>query len=323
MSKNIYKEKLGVFRMIKNGKKRLFLWVLGLIIIAGAAGYGYTNYQLNKIKQVEIPKTNEELNISESAANMDKEITNIALFGVNTTEDETNTSDSIIILSIDKRHNKIKLSSVMRDTYMPNLVGNRVTKINYAYVYGGPTLALKTLNGNFNLNIKDYVTVNFEGFESIIDSIGGIEMEIKSYELPSMRSVGIYSAGTYHLNGKQALEYSRIRYQGNGDYERTERQRNVLTAVFTKIKSRGIAELPALVSNIIPYTETSLTNADIINLGTTVLTSNMDIDKVRFPVDGYYHEELINKIFYIAVDIEATADQIHKFIYEDQKPVAK
>ncbi len=150
---------------------------------------------------------------------------------------ERGRSDSIIILSIDYVHNKLKLSSVMRDTYV-YVEGHGNTKINHAYAYGGPVLAIKTLNSNFDLNIKDFVAVDFEGFKKIIDILGGVEIEIKDYELPTMETVGIYEAGIYNLNGEQALAYSRIRKQGSGDYERTDRQRRVLEALFRKDKRR-------------------------------------------------------------------------------------
>ena len=209
----------------------------------------------------------------------------------------------------------------MRDTYV-YVEGHGNTKINHAYAYGGPVLAIKTLNSNFDLNIKDFVAVDFEGFKKIIDMLGGVEIEIKDYELPTMETVGIYDAGTYNLNGEQALAYSRIRKQGNGDYERTERQRRVLEALFQKIRGGGIIKFPALVSSLVPYAETSLETDEMLNLGTSVFTHNISsLDQVRFPLDSISEEKTINRVWYLVTDLDATGDQINEFIYDDINPL--
>lgn len=315
--------------MIKNRKIKILAAVLALLILAAAGGYGYFYYQLSRMKHVEIPKTNAELGIADieeekvptASAVQDYDITNIALFAISRQAgDEPYNSDTIIILSIDKTHNKIKLSSILRDTYA-NVEGLGMTKINYAYASGGPLLAIKTLNSNFNLDIKDYATVDYEGFRDIIDKIGGVEITVKEYEIPVMKRVGIYSAGTYNLNGKQALEYCKTRSVGNVDYERTDRQRAVLSKVFDKIKSGGAAKYPSLVSALLPYTETSMSSSDIISLGISIFTANInDMEQVRFPLAGYSEGEMIGDLYYEVSDLNVTAAQIHSFIYFDQNP---
>jgi len=169
--------------MVKDKRKKIIIGVLGIIAVCVAAGYTYMHFQLNKINKVDIPKTNEELNISNTASNLDAAVVNIALFGVDRrSESEIGRSDSIMILSIDKTHNKLKLSSIMRDTYV-DVEGHGMNIITHAYVYGGAALAVKTLNTTFDLNIKDYVTVDFFGLEKIIDNVGGIELNITSEEV--------------------------------------------------------------------------------------------------------------------------------------------
>jgi polyisoprenyl-teichoic acid--peptidoglycan teichoic acid transferase len=325
------------FLVVKHGKKRIVFWVLGVFIVALASGAGYAYVQTSKITKVDIPKTNEELNISNDAASLDKEITNIALFGVDSRSDsDTGRSDSITILSIDRKHNKIKISSIMRDTYV-KVQGYGMTKITHAYAYGGPALAIKTLNSNFDLNIKDYATVDFEGMQKIIDSLGGVKINIKSSEISAVNACideinrldhisikHISTSGLQNLNGAQAVAYSRVRHAGNGDFERTDRQRTVLTALFEKIKSGGVTKLPAMVAETLPYTETSINQLGIIQLGTTVFTSNMTtVDQVRFPVDGYCQDKTIGGIYYLVADLKTATNQIHNFIYDDEKPVAK
>lgn len=316
--------------MAKSRKIKLLAAGIACLTLIAAVGYGYVYYQLGKMKHVDIPKANAELGIADieeeapaSEAIEDYDITNIALFAIsNEAGDEPDNSDTIIILSIDKTHNKIKLSTILRDTYA-NVEGLGMTKINYAYAKGGPVLAIKTLNSNFNLDIKDYATVNYEGFTDIIDKIGGVEITVKDYEVPAMKRVGIYSAGTYNLNGEQALEYCKTRSVGNVDYERTDRQRAVLAKVFEKIKSRGAAKYPALVSALLPYTETSMSSADIINLGLSIFTGNINvIEQARFPMSDYSEGEMIGDLYYEVSNLDVTSAQIHNFIYYDQYPDA-
>lgn len=209
--------------------------------------------ELNKIKSVKLPGNNSDIN---------------------------SRSDTIMILSIDKQHDKLKLTSIMRDTYI-SVDGHGMTKITHAYAYGGPQLAVKTINQNFNMNIKDYVTVDFFGLEKIIDSIGGVQINVEKAEVPVMNSyitetsriektvpTFVQSSGLQTLNGSQAVAYSRIRYVGNADYKRTQRQRTVL-------------------------------------------------EQLRLPEDGYCKGQMINKIYYLVADLNAAKSQLYKFIYEE------
>ena len=269
---------------------------------------GITNDEVNVvIEEEEVPA---------ASADLDSDITNIALFAVNTEIDnEPNKSDAIIIMSIDRRHDKIKLISILRDTSV-DVEGYGMSKINTAYALGGPELAIKTLNSNFNLNIRDYATVKFEGFKDIIDALGGVEINIKQYEVAFVKHLGITSSGTYNLNGQQALMYCRERNKGDGDFERTERQRTVLTKVFEKIKSAGITQYPALASAMLDYVETSLSTDEIFSLGTSVFLENIStVEQARYPIDGYYRMELSD--YSLVTDLEGTSALIHKFIYED------
>jgi len=310
--------------MIKKRRTKVIFVILALIAALAAGGYGYVYFQLSKIKHVDIPTTNTDLGISNYQANnemnsgttksINSEITNIVLFAVDTAQDnEPYTTDTIIILSIDKVHDKIKLTSILRDTAV-NVEGYGMAKIKTAYADGGPALAIKTLNSNFNLDIRDYATVNFNGFKSIIDAIGGVDVYIKPYEWPAMQSVGITSTGTYHLDGEQALRYCWLRRIGDGDFERTERQRLVLTKVYEKVKNGGIGQYPALVSAIVPYLETSLTTNEIISLGMSALNLNVaTIEQARYPTDGYYTMDLSD--YNLVTDLKGTAALIHSFIY--------
>jgi polyisoprenyl-teichoic acid--peptidoglycan teichoic acid transferase len=326
-----------------NSKKKKIIISVIIILVAIFAGVGIYSYSLlSKVKSTEIQKDDKSLGIKDEAVQQIKQedpgqdIINIALFGLDRREkDEASRSDAIMVATIDKKHKKIKLSSVMRDTYV-DVPGYGMTKITHAYAYGGPQLAIRTLNQNFNLDIKDYVTVDFFSLEKIIDSLGGVTIDVRPEEIPqingNMREVAnlekekiptVTQSGKINLNGMQAVAYSRIRYIGN-DFERTERQRKVLTEMLNKVQEAGITKYPSIVSTLLPYVETSISKGDMLSMGASILSSGTKtVDQERFPVNGYWHDLMLNGVYYLGTDLKVTADQIHKYIYEDVKPVAK
>ena len=226
-------------------------------------------------------------------------IKNIALFGLDSTDGETGRSDAIMIATVDPIHNKVKLTSIMRDSYV-YIDGYGNDKINHAYAYGGPELSIKTINENFGLNIEDFVSVNFSSLPVIINILGGVDIEITEEELQYINdyindinnrdgtaSPNITYAGVQHLDGTQALAYSRIRYTSGGDYKRTERQRTVLEALFNKLTSASVSSYNSLLNKVLPYVQTNLNTGDILSLGTNVLGIGNNLEQDRFPRDGY------------------------------------
>jgi LCP family protein required for cell wall assembly len=325
-------------------KKKMKAWmkiVLSLFIIialVGGAVFAYTIYQLNKMETTKISKTDEDLGINPVVTKENEnsnKITNIALFGVDRkSKDEPARSDSIMILSIDEEHKKIKMSSIMRDTYV-KVKGHGETKINHAYAYGGPQLAIRTLNENFNLDIRNYVTVDFFNLEKIIDTMGGVTIDIKEDEIgftndkiievaniEKKPALLIKNVGPQTLNGLQAVAYSRVRYTAGGDALRTERIKTVLSVMIIKIQSLGASQFPSVVSKLLPLTETSMNSMDIIKLGSKVFTSNIrTLEQETFPKEGYSEGKIMDDgVWYLVTNMDATIDQLHKFIYEDIKP---
>lgn len=318
-------------------RAKIIITIFSLFLCAVIAVGTYIYIELNKVQTVNISKTNTDLGITKEVEQQTekKDIINIALFGIdsrNLNDDENSRSDSIMILSIDEIHNKIKLTSLMRDTYV-KVDGHGSTKLTHAYYYDGPTLAIKTINQNFGMNIKDYATVNFFSLEKIIDKLGGVDINVKDYEISEINKQMVQvasiehkpvpkltKAGIQHLNGMQAVSYSRIRHVGNGDFERTERQRVVLEALFKKVSNCNILQYATLLDVILPNVETSLTRAKILSLGTKVLTSGIKtIEQLRLPEDGYCKDAKINKIYYLVADMPAARKQLYSFIYEDDK----
>lgn len=307
---------------MKKGSK-IALWILGVIIsillVTIGGIYAYGNHLFNKIEKIEIDKSDVGISdkVEEKLSQYSDNVKNIALFGIDAEDGKIGRSDSIIIATIDTTHKKLKLTSIMRDSYVA-IEGHGDDKINHAYAFGGPQLAIKTLNENFDLNIDDFVSVNFTTLPKIIDMLGGVTIDITSEEVSHIP--GIDAAGTYTLTGKQALAYSRIRYATGGDYVRTDRQRTVLSKVFEKILCINVTQYPSLLSEILPMVQTNLDYSEILNLGNEVLKMGITtLEQERFPRDGYCEGKMIDKIYYLTFDKENTVQQLHDYIFEDIK----
>ncbi len=311
--------------MKKKTKKIIFISiavVLGLLLGGFGGSYLYAQSLLNKVEREKIDQSPEALGIDEEAAKKiesnekSKNITNIALFGIDAEDGLTGRSDAIMILSIDENHGKLKLASIMRDSYV-NIDGRGMDKINHAYAFGGPQLAVKTINSNYKLNIKDYVAVNFSTLPKLVDAVGGVDINIKDYELSELRDFGINSTGLQRLDGEQALMYARIRFVGNGDYERTERHRTILNSVFNKLMKQEKTKILSTISDILPMVKTNLTNNQIMDLALDAIEINPSkLEQTRFPADGYCQGKMINGVYYLTFDQEATNEQLYNFIFE-------
>lgn len=270
-------------------------------------------------------------NNSSNSKTSNKYIKNILLLGIDSGEDNIGRSDCIVIATLDTEHNKIKLSSIIRDSYV--LIHNKShkDKINHAYAFGGPELTLKTLNDNFNLDLTQFVSVNLTSFPVLIDSIGGITLDINEDELKYINkyihslnsknntsSPDINSSGIQHVDGTQALAYTRIRYTDGGDFERSHRQRIVLETVFEKLKDLPITSYPSLLDNILPLVSTNLNGSEILSLCMDLISlDNIDILEHQFPENSDAEGKIIDGIYYYVFDEESTIKKIHKFIYEN------
>lgn len=316
--------------------KRIVYAVISVILLIAIGTCVYAYSLLAKIKQTNIkPSTTVNPEVvqatspvvkvlpSEVEKGQEEGITNIALFGLDGIETETCRSDTIMIATIDRDNKKIKLTSLMRDIYV-EIPGKWKDKINAAYAYGGPALAMETINKNFDIDIKYYVAVDFKGVQSLVDVLGGTDINVKEGEISHINSRAenqIKSSGLQHLDGQQTLAYMRIRYFGNGDYERTERQRTVLSQLYSKAKNAGILKLGELLSSILPFVETNMSKVDIMNLALDLLRFSEQADLYRIPVDGTFSEEIIQSKWVIVPNLKENTEQLHKFIYNDKKNI--
>lgn len=324
--------------MKKNRVGKIIAWIVIIILMIGGATAGVVYWSahslINKMEKVEIDKSDVGIveEVEEQLSQYSDSVTNIALFGIDAGEDGVGRSDSIMIATIDSKNKKLKLTSIMRDSYV-NIEGRGLDKLNHAYAFGKDALAIKTLNQNFDLNIEDFAAVNFSTLPKIIDKIGGIELDIDSEELQyingyisNINSVNktnvssISSTGLQHVNGTQAMAYCRIRYTSGGDYKRTERHREVLSKIFEKITSLSPDKYPSLLNELLPMVKTSLSVNEILDLGNEVLKiGNLNLEQERFPLDGYCQGKMINGVYYLTFDKETTVNQLHNYIFEDNK----
>jgi LCP family protein required for cell wall assembly len=325
--------------------KKAFIIALSILLALLIASATYIYIILDRIqdnslgKSPDSPKpsgklTDEDLGISETAPKASETgVINILLFGLDSREEnQVSRSDTIMIATIDKKNQAIKLTSLMRDMYV-SIPGRRNNRINAAYVFGGPALAMKTVNTNFDLDIRYYITVDFFGLEKIIDQVGGITIDVKSQEIRHVNSCItelnnlnkdtnpsplLTTAGPQTLNGRQAVAYSRVRKVGNADFERTERQRKVLTELFKKASTISPLEVPGLVSAVLPNVETNLPKMEILSLGTAVLGfKNKNIMQYRIPVDGAFKHQRIDGMAVLVPDLEKNKTLLHNFLYGD------
>lgn len=323
-------------RVDKNSKKKkkkskLKVIVIPVLIVFLLFGIGFTGvlYYLNKFKYNDMDTSKLSINnVNKVDIGKDNNsrhtVKNILLLGV---DNQEKASDSIIILSLDDTTKQMKMTSIMRDTYIEFGPG-KVNKINYAYHYGGPELTIKTLNEKLKLDISDYVLVDFKGLTKIVNEVGGIEVEVTPEEVDLLNSYAknissidrtqytpIKRSGKQLLNGQQTTAYCRIRYVGNGDYQRTERQRTVLTDIFTKLKDLPISDYPRVINDISPYIQTTLNNFDTIKLASQIATYGKNgIKTSRLPYDGYHHDDT-KGTFYLRWDEEPNLKLLHEFIY--------
>ncbi len=260
----------------------------------------------------------------------DEDITNIALFGLDTREGDTQShSDSIMIATVDNTRGKLKLTSLMRDSLV-EIDGHGSDKLNAAYFLGGPALAIRTINENFGTDIQDYVAVEFGQLVQIVDTLGGVEIDVQDYELNELNRVitdyGIEQgtkfelvdkAGAQNLNGVQALCYGRIRKNNTGDdWSRVERQGIVLDAMFSKLKKLSINRMLMLMYKLMPYVTCSLAPAELAPLVVGALKNGMPtLEHMRIPVDGEW-EYYGQSGEYILFDLDVAAEHIRQYIYE-------
>lgn len=303
---------------MKKTIKILALILVAILVIVAILAIFIWN-KLNKINYENISK--EDIQITSGVEENLKEYRNIAIFGIDTRENTYNGSrtDCIIIASIKESTKEVKLVSVYRDTYL-EIPKYDLDKVNHAYAYGGAALSMSTLNTNLDLDITEFVTVNFESTKDIIDQMGGVEITVTSAEATQIP--GITAAGTYNLTGEQALAYGRIR-KIDSDYVRTERMRNVVTATFNKAKTMNVAELNSILDKVLPEVYTNITKSEILELVPKIASYSV-VDSKGWPYET--KGITLNGVWYgPPINLEKNVKELHKELFgeEDYVPTDK
>lgn len=300
-------------KVSKKGKKIIAVILAIVILITGTVGYLGFNL-LDKINYV--PTEHSNLYLDQNKLVSDRKVKNILFIGCDDDSGGTARSDSMMLVSIDRAHKKIKLTSFMRDmwVYIPD---NDYAKLNAAFAYGGAGLLIDTLEYNFGIRIVNYAMVDFKIFSSIIDELGGVEVEVteKEADFINRTTRQTVKSGKTVLNGDEALVYCRIRYL-DSDFMRTKRQRKVMEAIVSKVKSSGPFTMYGLAEVILPQVKTDITKGSMMLLGLGALGyMGYDVEQLRIPIDNSYSEQYFGDQLALSIDFEANKQALIKFIY--------
>ena len=312
---------------MKKVLKGILIFMLILIILACilvGAGYFYIKSKINKIEYVEVVP--EEIEVNEGVIEQLTGYRNIALLGIDSRADDYGTgnrSDCIIIASINNDTKEVRLASVYRDTYLK--INNSLDKVTHAYSYGGAALTLSTLNTNLDLDITEFITVNFDAVVDLVDCVGGVEIEIQEDELKYINGYIsevskitktptklITTSGLQTLTGVQAVAYSRIRYTSGGDYKRAERMRTVVEAVVKKAKTKNINELINIMNTMLPKVSTNINSDEIIKL-LPQLVSYEIVDSIGWPYE--VRGITLDRWYGVPITLEENVTKLHETLF--------
>lgn len=310
----------------------IILLVLVIIIVGlGVVGYTFVNGKIGKMQKENIDTT--AVGINEETKQELKGYRNIALLGIDSRADDYglgNRSDCMIIASINQETNAVKLISVYRDTYVYVTENGtkRLDKITHAYSYGGAQNTLKSLNEALDLNITEFVTVNFDAVIAAVDSLGGVYIDLDSSEIKyindyidatsqssGIKSSHITSTGRQRLDGVQAVAYSRIRYTAGGDYKRTERMRTVVEAMLSKAKTLGVGQLNSFADTILPRIRTNISSSEIWGL-VPKLASFKVTESIGWPYET--QGITLDRWYGVPVTLQSNVERLHKEAFEQE-----
>lgn len=313
----------------KSKIKRIFLVLLVLAAVFLGICYAVVGYAYDKM---EYEATG---NLSEEPYKEDGVI-NILLIGNDSRENgEDGRSDAMILLSVSSKTNSISMTSLLRDMYV-EIPGHDGNRLNAAYAYGGPGLLMETIEQNLGIRVNRYVQVNFEAFAHLVDAVGGVDLELTNEEVQYVNGYLVeYNmlmgrpegtdyldaslSGMVHLNGPQALAYSRNRYIGT-DFARTERQRKVLAEVIRKLPGALMKNPGRLLNGLLGSLTTNLTEKECFSLALqagSLLT--YDIKQLSIPIEGSYQNATIRGMSVLEVDFEQNKEYIRAHIYGEGK----
>jgi len=315
-------------RRKRKKKKALFIVEIIILLILALGLFAWSKF--SKLNRNEI-KTGDII-INEQAKEATSGYTNIALFGVDSQEgqlEKDTRSDALMIASINNKTKEVKLVSVYRDTYLDNTNGE-FRKATEAYYFGGPERSINMLNKNLDLNITDYVTVDFNVMAKVVDELGGVEINVEEDEIvhinnyqvggsqiTGMDYVPVTYAGPQTLNGLQALSYCRIRATAGNDFRRTERQRAVLSEMLNKAKSADLIRLNNVADEVIKEMSTSFSGAEILFLLKDILAYDMS-ENTGFPYNSMPVLDPVAGDCVVPVNLADNVAQLHQWLFRTE-----
>ncbi|MGL4623595.1 MAG: LCP family protein [Culicoidibacterales bacterium] len=296
--------------------KKVFIGIMivlvALTITVGAIIGGLMWHAQSEMTFTEIDPTTVGVKADHALTN--EGIISIALFGVDArTPDEPGRSDSMMIATFNPKTQKVYLTSLMRDLLVP-IDGHGNDKLNHAYAYGGAAEAIKVLNNTLDLNIQHYASVDFTSLQKVIDTLGGVAVDIDDEELPHLQTVGVTTTGVQQLTGEQALAYSRIRYATGGDYKRTERQQEILVSLAQSVQAQGLQGALAMANEVLPYVETNIDLGMMAKFGAQAMQIGFgNLTQQRFPQDGTFTTGIdpSSGLWVINADLNQVKEELH------------
>lgn len=343
--KNLTDRQKRVRRRRRRSTLSRVMFALEIIVLVVLMGGLFVYAKLGKLNHETINEEEIDVNESVTENQVMKGYTTIALVGIDSRDDKQKSdwnSDTMIIASINNDTKKVKLVSVYRDTYLclgEDEDGNNSYGLaNSAYCTGGAKKMINMLNKNLDMNISDFVTVNFQAVAETVELLGGIDVEMKKEEVVHLNNYCVETSevtgmdytpleeieGVQHLNGVQAVAYARIRKTSGNDFRRAARQREVIYKIVEKAKNSSIATLNTVLDKIFPMIYTSLTEKEILSMGMNMLSYDIE-DQTGFPFDHLYGDTVKEAMdgvdCVLPITLESNVIKLHEFLYPEDSYV--
>ena len=263
-----------------------------------------------ELEEIEAVMAGGGTNISDEGVMSSPDVYNLLLVGVDRrTRSWNGNSDAMVLLSLNEKNGTVKLVSFMRDLYA-NIPGYGVRKLNAACAIGGCPLLVKTIEQNYKVKIDNYAWVDFDGMKEVIDTVGGVDIHINEAEAKHLGIAG--GAQDRHMNGTEALAYSRIRRIGNADYERTERQRRVLRNIMDKMKGMSAFGVVSFAETVLPLVNHNISGGKVASLLTKLPSAiKYPVTESRIPYQGMY----VSKHEILCPNMSATVEKLQNELF--------
>lgn len=318
----------------QKNKRKLIIFIVEVLVLLILLGVFWFATKLNKINHTTVEKVEKNEGLNEETTEKLEKYTNLALLGLDNRvvgNYQTGNADSIIIASINNETKEVRLVSIYRDTFLRVTEEGTYSKVNSAYSRnGGAVGMMNTLNTNFDLDIENYISVDWYALVKTVNLLDGIDVEMTAAEAAQVnkyvRDIGpatgyttnrVAVAGANHLDGVQALSFARIRKGVGDDFKRTERQRLVISKMVDKIKKAGIITLSKIMDEVFPDIETSLSMTDMLGMAKNLMDYSMG-ESMGFPQTK--EGKMVGKSgsCVVPASLQTNVEALHKFLFENE-----